>query len=392
MPAETVPAHFRVILIMCVYNEEDVIRQVLEHHVAQGVEVYIMNNNSTDNTAGICEQFLGKGVIHIERFPQDCGYPEQNEKQFILRDILKRKEELANTLDAHWFIHGDADELRESPWPDCNLREAIWRVHKMGFNVINHKNFHFLPTEGSTFSPRANLLQNIPCYHNREWFVSPQMKIFKKPSGPLNMATHGGHILAFPGRKVFPLRFLLLHFPLRSESHGRHKIDGERTTRYAEDGLKSGWHTHYKHLEKGQGKIVHNEATAGFVRFDLQQERLQNLSDFSKSEILFQSSQEQQESKWNFAFVMQYLQTSYPGLNIKPDEIVQVFKVISEILQLYLQGKKQFSLAEHLPATLGPQTAGLCEVLGARHDIEQDPPTARCLLEIRQQALHKLCN
>jgi len=387
MSAETVPQNFKVILIMCVYNEEDVIRQVLEHHIRQGIDVYVMDNNSTDRTAEYCKNYLGNGVLHIETFPQDCGYPEQNEKKFVLRDILRRKEELANSLDGDWYIHGDADELRESPWPDCNLREAIWRVHKMGYNVINHKNYHFLPTEDSHFTPGADLLQSIPFYFNRQWFVSPQMKIFKKPSGPLNITTHGGHILAFPGRKVFPLRFLLLHFPLRSESHGRQKVDQERTTRYSEDGLKSGWHTHYKHLEQGQGHIVHSQNSSYMVRFDLQQERLHNLSDFSHAEIMFQTSQEKQDSKWDFGFVLQFLQMSNPGLSIKPDEVVQVFKVISGILQQYLQGQKQFSLTDLLPVALWPVAAGLCEILEARHDVEQDPPTARCLLEIRQQAL-----
>ncbi len=119
-----------IVAIIAAHNEDDVIYDVIGDLIKQGIQVYFIDHCSTDNTVQEASKWIGKGLMHIERFPEDAGYPLENKTSYIWRDILKRKEELALSLDADWFIHHDADEFRESPWPDLTLYEAIKTVHE----------------------------------------------------------------------------------------------------------------------------------------------------------------------------------------------------------------------------------------------------------------------
>jgi tetratricopeptide (TPR) repeat protein len=103
------PGHdFRVVAIISAHNEGDVIYHVIGDLIRQGVSAYLLDHRSTDNTVEEAEKWLGKGLLHIEKFPDDSRYAEENKSQYIWRDILKRKSELATNLDADWFIHADA--------------------------------------------------------------------------------------------------------------------------------------------------------------------------------------------------------------------------------------------------------------------------------------------
>src|SRR6476620_7968201 len=113
----------RVVAIISAFNEADIIGDVIRDLVTQGIHVYFMDDGSTDETAAIVEEFIGKGVIRIERREQDGNV--SNRGQFEWARILRRKAELASEIDADWFIHHDADEFRESPWPGVSLLQGI---------------------------------------------------------------------------------------------------------------------------------------------------------------------------------------------------------------------------------------------------------------------------
>src|SRR5690349_980679 len=96
----------RVIALLAVYNEARFIRGCLEHLLAENVAVYVLDNDSTDGTAAIVREYLRRGVLAIERLPRDGV--------FSLTAQLRRKEQLAATLDADWFMHVDADEVHHT--------------------------------------------------------------------------------------------------------------------------------------------------------------------------------------------------------------------------------------------------------------------------------------
>ncbi|MCT7967819.1 glycosyltransferase family 2 protein [Laspinema sp. D1] len=99
----------RVVALLTVRNEERYLGRCLEHLYSQGIEICLIDNGSTDKTLDIAQSFLGRGVFRIEHFPfKGC---------FELEKILLNEEKLAVEIDADWFIHHDADEIREAPSP-----------------------------------------------------------------------------------------------------------------------------------------------------------------------------------------------------------------------------------------------------------------------------------
>ena len=58
---------FRVVAIVAAYNEADIIEQVVADLIEQNVQVYFLDDGSTDGTAAAVERFVGHGLLAIER-------------------------------------------------------------------------------------------------------------------------------------------------------------------------------------------------------------------------------------------------------------------------------------------------------------------------------------
>jgi glycosyltransferase involved in cell wall biosynthesis len=238
---------FRVIALVSAHNEGDVIYHVIGDLIQQNVEVYLINHCSTDNTVKEASKWLGKGLIHIENFPQDALYPEENSQAFIWTHILKRKEELAASLNGTWFIHHDADEFRESPWPHLSLLEAIHVVDKSGYSAIDFELLNFRPTDNS-FIPGNDVREALRYYELSESFNRLQIKAWKKQKHPVSLAMSGGHDVQFEGKNICPVKFVLRHYPIRSQEHGMKKIFQERKSRFNRQEQSWGWHVQYNNI------------------------------------------------------------------------------------------------------------------------------------------------
>ena len=68
---ETPRSDFRVVAFVPTYNESDIIAHTLEDLTEQGVDVYVVDNWSTDDTVARAQAFTGRGLIGVERFPPD---------------------------------------------------------------------------------------------------------------------------------------------------------------------------------------------------------------------------------------------------------------------------------------------------------------------------------
>jgi hypothetical protein len=233
---------FRVVAILAAYNEEDIIGQVLEYLIDQGIVIYFIDHCSTDDTGRIAKQHLGKGVIQLERFPDRSSSLAPG--TFAWEEILRRKEQLARELDAHWFIHHDADEFRESPWLDRNLRDAIRTVDRLGYSAIDFEVLNFPPTH-DRFCAGDDVRAAFQYFESAGAFDRLQIKCWKKTADPVDLVSLGGHDATFPGRNVFPLRFVLRHYPIRGQTHGRRKVFNERRGRFDPSEKARGWHVQY---------------------------------------------------------------------------------------------------------------------------------------------------
>jgi len=192
-------------------------------------------------------KWLGKGLLHVETFPDDSRYAEENKTRYIWRDILTRKAELAAQLDADWVIHADADEFRESPWPGLTLREAFYIVDRLGYNAIDFELLNFRPVDNS-FVPGKDVRQFLHHYEGCENYNTRQVKAWKNLGVPVDLVTSGGHDISFEGRKVFPIRFIHRHYPIRSQHHGLLKVFHQRKNRFCAEEKAMAWHIQYDHV------------------------------------------------------------------------------------------------------------------------------------------------
>jgi len=239
-PLEKAPDEFRVLAVVTGHNERDILPFTLRRLLAGGLEVVYVDNWSTDGTFDtVASEFSNS--IRMVRFP------ETDTKSFDLADLLSHVEQVGRESSADWVIHHDADEIREGPWPGVGLRDSIWNVDRRGFTAINHQVLDFRPVSDETIavagSDPAEAL--VWWQHLTHPANLVQVKGWRNQGQPVHLAQTGGHEARFPGRRIFPYRFLLRHYPLRSAEHARRKIFMERANRWNEQERKLGWHRHY---------------------------------------------------------------------------------------------------------------------------------------------------
>lgn len=248
---------FTVVAILCVFNEGDIIYHTLKHLIENGIRVYLMDHNSTDNTVEEASKWLGKGLLHIEKFPQESGFSEELLNVFALKAITRRVEQLHSTLNASWYLHYDADEFREAPWPGMTLKEAIRLVDSLGYNAINFELFNFRPTDNS-YQPGEDVRKYLTRYEPAEEFNMMQTKAWKNTGQQIDLASTAGHMVSFAGRKIFPVHFITLHFPVRSQEHGMRKILRERAGRFDSREKAIGWHLQYNDLLEKECQFIYD--------------------------------------------------------------------------------------------------------------------------------------
>ena len=238
------PPDYRVCASICAYNEEDMIAATLEHLTSQGIEVHLVDNWSTDQTVERAEPFLGRGLHSITKFPGPGP-----SAAFDLHQWLQQVEERSYSSGADWWMHYDADEIRQSPWPRIRLRDALYRVEQEGFNAVDQTSLVFRPT--TRVPVMAGEVNRFAWF---EFGKRPghfqQIKAWKPTVARARLADSGGHSAEFPGRRVYPFKFLLRHYPVRSPEQGLRKILAERKPRWEDEKKERGWHTHYDHIDR----------------------------------------------------------------------------------------------------------------------------------------------
>jgi glycosyltransferase involved in cell wall biosynthesis len=224
---------FRVVALLTCRNESLFLEHCLQHLFEQGIETCFIDNESTDNSLEIAERFRNKGVFRFENQPYNgC---------FELVEQLKIKEQLANEIDADWFIHYDTDEIREAPHPYKNLKEAINSVDEQGYNAINFDEFVFLPTSENESFEGTNYIETMKYYYFFEPFKNRHIKAWKNFGQSVSIVNSAGHNIYFEGIKVFPINFILRHYIVLSQEHAIKKYYLQR--KYSEVEVKERkWH------------------------------------------------------------------------------------------------------------------------------------------------------
>jgi len=218
----------RVVAIICARNEEIHIRGALTDLINEGLDVLLIDHDSVDRTVAIAREFIGRGLLGIERLPWTG--------RFSLLEQLEAKRRLAAAVDHDWVVHVDADEWLSAPDSGQTLRDGLIAAHTGGYNCVNFNEFVFLPRPGEDL-----LREDYRRCVTRYYFFRPSyprlMRAWKNRVG-LENSMHGGHLLSGPVR-LFPRDFPLRHYISLSEPHAEQKY----LNRPFDDAeIANGWH------------------------------------------------------------------------------------------------------------------------------------------------------
>jgi len=206
----------KVVAMLPVYNDEDIIHDVIEHLLSQGVELVVLDNNSTDNTYEICKKFSQRGLIKLNQLKTNSSFLQH------LATILRMLYDMALVQSPDWVIRSDSDEFLESGIHGLTLKDAIAEADSDGFNLIQFNYFNFFMTDNDNES--ANSIREKLTYYSfqsdfqyRAWKYSPGIRI----------GSAGGHYPIFPDElkyKIYPRKFVFRHYPFQSEEQAKKKM------------------------------------------------------------------------------------------------------------------------------------------------------------------------
>ena len=242
------PNDFHPLALVTTYNDSDIAEEIVAKFLDDGIEVLVQDNWSTDGTfEQLTALAAARSNLSVERFPE-LG----RSQYFDLRTICRMKEEIAANNPGRWIIHHDSDEIRCSPWAGISLRGGLNIAERMGYTAVDFTVCEFRPVN-DVLSPEFSLERQIRHFeYSRVPGHFSQTKVWRQGAERIDLASSGGHQAQFPGNKIFPYKFLLKHYPLRSPEQARRKIFVERQPRYAPQERAIGWHTHYDEFKADQ--------------------------------------------------------------------------------------------------------------------------------------------
>src|SRR6185503_8331462 len=102
-------------------------------------------------------------------------------------------------------------------WTGVPLLDGIRPVDALGYNAIDFASPDLWPID-DRFQPGSDLRDALTLHSEREWYDRLQIRCWKK-APDVDLAATGGHEAQFEGRRVFPVRFISRHYPIRSQAH-----------------------------------------------------------------------------------------------------------------------------------------------------------------------------
>jgi len=219
----------RALAILCIRNESIHIRRCLSHLISDGVELVLIDHESTDDSVAKAREFLGQGLISIESMPW--------RGVFSLDDQLRKKRELISAAPHDWVVHVDADEWLCSPETGQTLLAGMGEADAAGFNCIDFHEFVFIPMADENF-----LFEGYAEAMSSYYFFQPTyprlIRAWKRSAGLDNSAS-GGHTLDSGEVRLFPRNFLLRHYPALSREQARQKYLARQ---YDPEEISRNWH------------------------------------------------------------------------------------------------------------------------------------------------------
>jgi glycosyltransferase involved in cell wall biosynthesis len=217
------------VAVVCVRNEAIHIRRCIEHLIGSGLEVYLIDNESTDRTREVASGFLGRGLIGIESLPWT--------NEFSLSDQMRAKQRVYAASDHDWIVHADADEWLVSPLEGQSLLKGLAAADEAGYTCVNFHEIVFVPLPGENFYVDDYAARMSTYYFFQPKY--PRLNRAWKRRAKLDIWKSDGHVLEGEGLKLSPLDFILRHYIVLSEAHAQVKYIGRH---FSDEDCSKGWH------------------------------------------------------------------------------------------------------------------------------------------------------
>lgn len=214
---------------MVIRNEMPYLHNCLRHLIDNGLDYYVIDNESTDETAGLLAspQFSAH-LTGSETFPFDGA--------FNWLGLMGALEAASAKVDADWLLYLAADEIMHSYCAGETISTAIERISRDGSNVIDFNEFVFLPIDHDYASDTAG----YPASRHYYFFEPYRPRLMRARAADISVSgvETGGHI--FKGDiQLAPETMALRHYMFRNQDHAFQKY-AERTFQTQE--LARGWH------------------------------------------------------------------------------------------------------------------------------------------------------
>jgi hypothetical protein len=234
----------KALALMRCYNEKDMIEECVRSLLAQGLDVFVVDDASTDGTVEILEA-LARSTPRLS-LDKDTRKGCVHFQHVELLALLDQRAQRAAMEGYEWMMFLDVDEIRCSVWPDRTLAESFAHVESLGYNAVDFTVADFRYAKGQQMTSE-------PYESQMPWFefgLRPghfmQIKAWRHvPGMKATLAPKRGHEVFFEGRRVFPLKFLMKHYPLRGPEHARKKLYQDRFPRYEPAQVAKGSHIQY---------------------------------------------------------------------------------------------------------------------------------------------------
>ena len=228
----------RITAFMTIRNERPYLRNCLSHLIANGIDYYIVDNESDDGTLDILkEPRFARHLVGLESYPFNGVFEWEG--------LLSVREAAADASDCDWVLSTAPDEIIH-PYSSETLHEAISRIAAAGYDAIDCDELVFLPIDQDYVSD----LEDVQPLRHYYWHRLEPGNLVRARKRDL-AASHiksGGHSLAGENLRLAPERLALRHYMFLSQEHALRKYP-ERQFPAAE--LKRGWHRQRANRDAG---------------------------------------------------------------------------------------------------------------------------------------------